>query len=106
MGGIQHQKHNFTLISPQELSSVNVDIFTCIHFRGFMKIGDIAKIRIRVLLSITGSIGFYKSNFQWLYFCGYLRNTNNAKIYGAKISTFTVYCRRCLIKGDETFNKV
>ena len=37
------------------LSTVNVDIFACIHFRGFMKTGNLACIKIRVL-SKTGYI--------------------------------------------------
>ena len=36
------------------MHTVNVDIFTCIHFHGFMKMGNFTCIKIRVL-SITGS---------------------------------------------------
>ena len=43
--------------------TVNVDIFACIHFRGFMKLGNFACIKIRVLCMIA-SIGYYKSNFR------------------------------------------
>ena len=32
------------------LHTVNVDIFACIHFRGFMKMGNFARIKIRVFL--------------------------------------------------------
>ena len=37
--------------------TVNVDIFMCINFRGFMKMGNFVSIKIRVL-SIYGSLGF------------------------------------------------
>ena len=36
--------------------TVNVDIFECINFRGFMEIGNFACIKIRVLC-IIGSLG-------------------------------------------------
>ena len=36
--------------------------FACIHFRGFMKLGNFACNKICVLC-IIGSIGYYKSNF-------------------------------------------
>ena len=42
--------------------TVNVDIFACIHFRGFMKKDNFAWIKIHVLC-ITGSLGYCKSNF-------------------------------------------
>ena len=38
------------------LNTVNVDIFACIKFRGFMKMGNFACIKIRVLC-IIGSLG-------------------------------------------------
>ena len=40
--------------------TVNVDIFACINFQGFMKIGNFVCIETRAL-SITGSLGYYKS---------------------------------------------
>ena len=43
--------------------TVNVDIFACINFRGFMKIGNFACIKIRVLC-VNGSLGYHKSNFR------------------------------------------
>ena len=43
--------------------TVNVDIFTCIHFLGFMEVGNFACIKIRVL-SIIGPLGYYKSDFR------------------------------------------
>ena len=47
---------------------MNVDIFACIHFRGFMKMGNIACIKIRVLgLCIIGSLGYYKGNFRGVH---------------------------------------
>ena len=42
--------------------AVNVDTLACINFCGFMKMGNFTRIKIHVL-SITGSIGYYKSNF-------------------------------------------
>ena len=67
--------------TPSFLSTVNVDIFTCMNIRGFKKIRNFARIKIHVL-SINGSIGYHKKYFsQCLYFHGYLRNANYAKIY-------------------------
>ena len=40
--------------------TVNVDIFACINFREFMKIGNFARIKI----CITVSLGYFKSNFR------------------------------------------
>ena len=48
------------------LQTVNVDIFTCINFRGFMKICHYACIKIRVLC-VIGSLGYYKSNFRGVH---------------------------------------
>ena len=45
---------------------MNVDIFVCINFRGFMKIGNFTYIKIRVL-GMKGSLGFYKSNFRGVH---------------------------------------
>ena len=47
-------------------TTVNVDIFACINFRGIMKMGNFARIKIRIL-SITGSIGYHKSYFRSIY---------------------------------------
>ena len=44
------------------LITVNVDIFACIHFLEFTKIGIFAWIKIR-LLRINGYLGYDKSNF-------------------------------------------
>ena len=44
----------------------NVDIFACINFRGFMKFGNFACIKIRVLC-IIGSIGYNKRNFRGVH---------------------------------------
>ena len=38
------------------ITTVNVDIFVCINFREFIKIGNFACTKIRVL-SIIGSLG-------------------------------------------------
>ena len=45
---------------------MNVDIFTCRYFRGFMKMGNFACIKICVL-SIFGSLGYDKSNFRGVH---------------------------------------
>ena len=45
---------------------MNVDIFACINFRGFVKMGNFACIIIHVL-SIIVYLGFYKSNFRGVY---------------------------------------
>ena len=50
-------------IGESGLYTVNVDIFACIHFRRFMKMVNFACIKIRVS-SITGSLGYYRSNFR------------------------------------------
>ena len=46
--------------------TASVDIFLCIHIRGFMNIDNYACIKICVL-SITGCMGYYKSNFRGVY---------------------------------------
>ena len=48
------------------LYTVNVDIFACINFRGFMKMVNFACIKIRVS-SITGALGYYRSNFRCVH---------------------------------------
>ena len=48
------------------IATVIVDIFACINFRGFMKLGNFACIKIRVLCKI-GCIGYYKSNFRGVH---------------------------------------
>ena len=42
---------------------VKVDIFACVNFRGFMKMGNFACIKNRVLCIIVGSLGYFKNNF-------------------------------------------
>ena len=59
----------------RDLCTVNVDNFACIHFRGFKKMGNFACVKIRVF-STNNSLGYNDSNFQCIYFCGYLRNAN------------------------------
>ena len=49
-----------------KLSTVNVDIFTCIKFRRFMKMGCFACIKIRVL-NVIISLGYNKSNFRGVH---------------------------------------
>ena len=46
--------------------TVNVDIFACINVHESMKMENFACIKIRVL-SITGSLGYFKSNFQGVH---------------------------------------
>ena len=46
--------------------TVNVDIFACINFLGFIKMGNFVCIKIRVI-SIIGSLGYYKSNFRGVH---------------------------------------
>ena len=41
--------------------TVNVDIFTCIHFHGYFKMGNFACIENRVF-TITASLGYYECN--------------------------------------------
>ena len=52
---------NFKCLIISHINTLNVDIFACIHFCGFMKIGNFACIKIR---SLTCSLGYSKSNFQ------------------------------------------
>ena len=59
-------KCRVTLECDTALVTVNVDIFTCTNFRVFMKIGNFACIKIRVLC-IIGSLGKYKSNFRGVH---------------------------------------
>ena len=46
--------------------TVNIDICSCINFRGFIKMGNSTCIRTHVS-SISDSFGYSKSNFQDLY---------------------------------------
>ena len=57
-----------------KLSTVNVDIFACINFRGFMKIGNFACINIRIF-STNSSLGFNDSNFQGVYIFADIQET-------------------------------
>ena len=69
---------------------MNVDIFACINFRGFKKMGNIARIKIRVL-SITGSIDYHNVVFTVLIFSRIFKKRElRENIYSVKISTFTV----------------
>ena len=47
-------------------STVNVDIFACVNFRESIKMDNFVCIKIHVL-SITGSLGYFKSNFQGVH---------------------------------------
>ena len=42
--------------------TVKVDIFECLNFRGFIKMGNFMCIKIHVF-SITSSLCYYKCNF-------------------------------------------
>ena len=69
---------------------MNVDNFVCINFHGFMKMVNFACIKIRVL-SITGSLDYYKSNFRGYIFSRIFKKRELRKnMYSKKISTFTV----------------
>ena len=58
------------------LCTVNVNIFACLHFRGIMKMGNFACIKIRDLI-ITGSLGYQTSKFPGGHiFADILRNAN------------------------------
>ena len=46
--------------------TVNVVIFTCINFHGFMKMGNFACIKIRVF-STNDTLGYIDSNFHSVY---------------------------------------
>ena len=48
------------------MGTVNLDIFACIYFRGFMKMGNFACIKIGVL-SIVGALGYYETNFRGVH---------------------------------------
>ena len=48
------------------LNTVNVDIFACIHFRGFFKMGNITWINGHTL-RINGSLGYHKSYFHGVH---------------------------------------
>ena len=54
--------------------TVNVDISACIHFRGFMKMGNFACIKIRVL-STNDSLGYNDSNFHSVYIFADIQET-------------------------------
>ena len=70
--------------------TVNVDIFACINFHGFMKMGSFAFIKICVLI-IIGSLSYYKSIFEAYIFSWIFKKRElSENMYNAKISTFTV----------------
>ena len=61
-------------------NTVNVDIFACIHFREFIKLGNFACIKIRVLC-IIASIGYYKSNFRGVHIFADIKETRITRKY-------------------------
>ena len=48
-------------------STVNVDIFACIHFRAFLKIGNFSQIYFFAFFDIATSMWHYKSYFHAVY---------------------------------------
>ena len=54
--GVEHYCGFFCFLLYVLPVTVNVDIFACINFRGFMKMGNFEQIRFRVLC-IIGSLG-------------------------------------------------
>ena len=79
---------------------MNVDIFACINFRGFMKMGNFACIKIRVLC-VIGSLGYYNSNFRGVHiFADIKKREFRENMYSAKISTSTV------VKYNQQMNHV
>ena len=60
--------------------TVNVDISVCIHFRGFMKMGNFACIKIRVL-STNNSLGYNDSNFHSVYIFADIQETRIKRKY-------------------------
>ena len=46
-------RHNYSVYFPGLLNTVNVDIFACINFREFMKIGYFAWTKFAFLLKIA-----------------------------------------------------
>ena len=61
-------------------TTVNVDNFTCINCRGFMKMGNLTCIKICVL-SIIGSLGYYKSNFRGVHIFADIKEMQIAQKY-------------------------
>ena len=70
---------------------MNVDIFACIHFREYEKIGNFAKINIRVSIIIMLYVSIYKLFFRCIYFRGFLENANKAKICTARKCLLSQY---------------
>ena len=66
---------------------MNVDIFTCIHFRGFTKFGIFAWIKIRVL-RINGSSGYDKSNFVMYIFLQIFKKREITRKYVQRESVY------------------
>ena len=60
--------------------TVNVDIFVCINFRGFMKMGIFTCITIR-FLCIISSLGYYKNNFRGVHILADIQETRITRKY-------------------------
>ena len=60
--------------------TLNVDIFACIYFRGFMNIDNFACINICVLC-IIGSLGYYKCYFRGVHIFADISETRITQKY-------------------------
>ena len=59
---------------------MNVDIFVCIDFRGSLKIGNFACIKIRVF-STSGSLAHYECNFHHVHIFAHIGETRITRQY-------------------------
>ena len=74
-------------------------IFLCIHFRGFMKMGNFACIKIHVL-SIISSLGYYKSNFRGVHIFADVLETRTTRKY---VQREYIYVHSTLKTNHKTF---
>ena len=74
-----------TVLNPFYIIYCEHRYFRCIHFRGFVKMGNFACIKIRVLCKL-------KVIFEMYIFSRIFKKRKLLEnLYSAKISTFTVY---------------
>ena len=59
---------------------MNVDIFVCIHFCGFLKMGNLVCIKNHVF-TITASLGFYKCYSHGVYIFADIEETRIMRKY-------------------------
>ena len=73
---------------------MNVDISTCIHVCRFMKMGNFACIKVRIL-SITGSLGYYEGNFRGvgLHIFAYIQERRIPPKYIQHENMYVLYLR-------------